>query len=131
MRLDVLPGRYAVHRFPPDAPWPVLPRDAPFVATARTAHELSIVAPETWKCDCERCEGGWGALAVAGPIPFDEVGVLADLSQTIAGAGLSLFVVSTFDTDIVLVKIPDLGLAIDALRRRGHEVGSPDRSEPQ
>jgi uncharacterized protein len=67
-------------------------------------------------------EGGWRALKLHGPIPFTEVGVLSVLAGALAGAGLSLFALSTYDTDYLLVKGVDLAGALEALRRTGCEI---------
>lgn len=66
-----------------------------------------------------RVEDGWKALKLEGPIPFEEVGVLSALAGALAGAGLSLFALSTFDTDYILVKEGDLAVALAALRDAG------------
>ena len=58
----------------------------------------------------------------AGPIPFSTVGVPASLVQPLAEAGISVFAISTFDTDYVLVKSADLGRAENAWRQYGHVV---------
>lgn len=70
-----------------------------------------------------RCERDWRCVLVAGPIPFSTVGVLASIVQPLAEAGISVFAVSTFDTDYLLVKAADLARAIDAWRRCGLIVG--------
>ena len=54
--------------------------------------------------------------------PFYAVGVLGSLTTPLADAGISIFAVSTFDTDYLLVKEKDLAAAVDVLRRRGHTV---------
>jgi hypothetical protein len=72
--------------------------------------------------DGVQCERGWRGLRVAGAMPFTAVGVLASLTIPVAAAGVSLFAVSTFDTDYVLVKADDLAKAVDALRAAGHTV---------
>ena len=69
-----------------------------------------------------RVEGGWRALKLHGPIPFSEVGVLSELAGALAGAGLSVFALSTYDTDYLLVKAADLGAAVEALRGQGHPI---------
>jgi hypothetical protein len=58
---------------------------------------------------------GWRALALEGPIGFTEVGVLASLITPLASAGIPVFALSTFDTDIVLVREADLAPALSAL----------------
>jgi hypothetical protein len=90
----------------------------------RTADELSIVCPQPAVPDGIRCERDWLCFKLAGPIPFTTVGVLASLVQPLAEAAISVFAVSTFDTDYVLVKSADLAGATDALRLKGHAVGS-------
>jgi len=67
-----------------------------------------------------RCERGWRGLEVEGPLAFEEVGVLASLTGTLAKAGVSVFVVSSFETDIVLVKEEKLADARRALEEAGH-----------
>jgi hypothetical protein len=67
-----------------------------------------------------RCEPGWRALAVEGPLDFGLTGILASIATPLAEAGISLFAISTFDTDYVLVKAERLDDAMEALRRAGH-----------
>ena len=68
------------------------------------------------------CERGWRCLLVAGTIHFSVVGVIASLTTPLAEAGISVFAISTFDTDYLLVKAEDLERAVDVLRRRGHTI---------
>jgi hypothetical protein len=67
-----------------------------------------------------RCEPGWRALAVKGPLDFGLTGILASIAAPLAEAGISIFAISTFDTDYVLVKAERLDDAVEALRRAGH-----------
>ncbi len=69
-----------------------------------------------------RAERGWRCLKVAGPFSFTEVGVLASLTEPLAPAGISLFAVSTFDTDYLLVKADDLSHAAETLTSAGHQI---------
>ena len=79
-----------------------------------------------------RHEGGWRVLKLEGPFEFSEVGVLASITAPLADAGVSLFAVSTFDTDYVLVKEEQLGAGAAALRGRGHEVSrAPSPTEEE
>ena len=61
-------------------------------------------------------------LAVRGPLAFDAKGILADLAGAIAAADVALLALSTFDTDILLVRQQDLAAATTALSSRGHAV---------
>ena len=69
-----------------------------------------------------RCERGWRGLRVAGAVPFATVGLLAGLLSPLAEAGISVFAVSTFDTDYVLAKEEHWALALDVLRRQGYRI---------
>jgi uncharacterized protein len=117
----VLEERYAVCRLPADAPWPAL-RAAPLASVTRTAEEISVVCRTEEAPPGARVEDGWRALKLEGPIPFEEVGVLSALAGALAGAGLSLFALSTFHTDYILVKERDLAAALEALPRSGFVV---------
>jgi hypothetical protein len=96
---------------------------ASLISVTRTAEELSVVCPSGSAPRGARVEDGWKAFKLEGPIPFAEVGVLSALAGALAGAGLSLFALSTFDTDYILVKEGDLEAARAALERAGGTVG--------
>jgi uncharacterized protein len=93
-----------------------------FFSVTRTGDELSVVCPEEMVPDNERSEEGWRALKLEGPFEFSEVGVLASVAAPLAEARVGIFVVSTFDTDYVLVKEEQLESAVAALRGLGHVV---------
>jgi uncharacterized protein len=111
-----------VCRLPSSAPWPA-PGGAVLFSVTRTADELSVVCLEADAPAGARVEGGWRALKLHGPIPFGEVGVLAGLSGALAQAGLSVFALSTYDTDYLLVRTGELPAAVEALRQAGCQVG--------
>lgn len=121
LRLRILGGRYAVARLAADEAVPGWASGA-FVSVTRTEEELSIVCSEESVPLTVRAERGWRCLAVAGPVPFDAVGVAASMARPLAAAGISLFLVSTFDTDYVLVKEDALPRAVEALGAAGHAV---------
>lgn len=117
-KLALLPERLAVCRFSPDAPLPVwvFHESATVWSLTRTPRELSVVCPEDdLPPSVEVAERGWRAFEVEGPIPFGETGVIAALTAPLAAAGIPVFVLSTFDTDLVLVRETHLEGAIDAL----------------
>lgn len=69
-----------------------------------------------------RAEPGWRVLKVEGPLDFSLTGILAALAGALANAGVSLFAVSTYDTDYLLIREEDLETGIRALRDAGYEV---------
>jgi len=123
LRFSVLPGSYAVLRLPPDAEVPAGALVPPFHSVTRTPAELSVVCPEGAVPVGARVEAGWALLALAGPFPFELVGVLSSFLAPLAEAGVSVFALSTFDTDYVLVKRERLDDALDALAAAGHGLG--------
>ena len=121
MALRVLPGDFSVLRLEADAAVPQVPGGA-FYSVTRTPHELSVVCETGLAPDAGASEPGWRALEVQGPLAFDQVGILAALSATLAGCGVSIFAISTYDTDYILLKETRLADAVRALRDEGHEV---------
>jgi uncharacterized protein len=114
----------AVSRLPPDAPLPDWATRGAFHAVTRTPSELSIVCSFDDVPAGVRAEKGWRCFSVAGPIPFEETGVLLSIAAPLAEAGIGIFAISTFDTDYVLVPGARLPAAMRALASAGHRVTS-------
>jgi hypothetical protein len=72
----------------------------------------------------ESVDRGWTVLEVMGPLDFSLTGVIASLVAPLAEADLPIFVISTFESDYVLVRSSDLGRAADALEDAGHEFAA-------
>lgn len=124
MTLALVPGRFAVCRFDPKEVVPPWAYAGDFYSVTRTMEELSVVCREDRVPEGVTCEAGWACLKVKGPLDFSLTGVLASLAAPLAEAGLSLFAVSTFDTDYLLVKAHRLDEALGALSKEGHTLRS-------
>ena|SRR5439155_6590242 len=122
MQLDLLAPPLAIVRLAPDADVPVWADRGPLTSVTRTPSELSVVCAQEHVPPEVECERGWRALVVAGPLDFSLTGVLAALAQPLAEAEVPIFALSTYDTDYVLVREPQLDAAIEALAAAGHEV---------
>ena len=122
MRLTLYEGHYAVARLAPESPLPTWLPPRGFFSITRTDHELSIVCDEDAIGDPVRVERGWRMLEVEGPIDFETTGVLASLVSPLAEREISVFAISTFDTDYLLVKEAQLARAIAALESAGHRL---------
>jgi len=118
----VLEETFAVCRLNPEDEIPAWATVAGFCSVTRTTDELSVVCPVEYIPEDVKVERGWRAFKVEGPLEFSLVGMLAGISTSLAEAGISIFAISTYDTDYVLVKEEKLGLAIATLRRQGYEV---------
>ena len=120
LSLTLLPERLAVCRLEPGAPLPSPGRDCHLWSVTRTAEEVSVVLPEEDAAPGWKVEPGWRAFQVAGPLDFGLTGVVASLTQPLADAGIPVFVISTFDTDYLLVKEANLERARETLAGAGH-----------
>ncbi len=122
MRLFALDELYAIVRLHPDAGVPDWVEGGHFWSVTRSDSELSVVCREEDVPPDASAERGWCALEVAGPLDFSLTGVVASLVSPLADAGVPIFVLSTFDTDYLLVREPDLPRAAEALRGAGHMI---------
>jgi len=122
---SLLPGAWGIARLDPSAAIPEWAASGAFASLSRTADELSIVCPEEAIPEGVRREGGWAMLKLAGPFAFDEVGILSAFLAPLAAAGVSVFAISTFDTDYVLVKAAALDTARKALASAAEGIRPP------
>ena len=122
LNLTLKPGRLSVCQLPADSALPAWAGSAAFVAIARTEEELSLVVPEAIAPADIKQEAGWRCLKVHGPLGFGLTGILASILDPLAHAGISVFAVSTFNTDYVLIKEINAEAAVAALRESGHTV---------
>ena len=128
LAVDVLPGEYTIVRLAVGSPLPATLLElagSALVSITRTPDEISVVCPTDLAPEGEQSHQGWRLLTVRGPLEFTLTGIMAALASALAAAGVSLFALSTYNTDHVLVKAVDLGRAIDALTEAGHEVHQP------
>lgn len=103
-----------------EIPKSVFEQDIFFIA--KTADELSIVCPQTLKVDSLDTESDWLALEVVGPLGFSLTGIMANISGVLAQAKISIFALSTYDTDYILVKQYAINQAIKALKKEGYHL---------
>jgi hypothetical protein len=119
-RIRRLSDTFGIHRLPAGAPLPAGLVDEPMVWIGRTEAELSVVCRERpERAAWGEVSGGWGALEVEGPLDFAIVGLLAEITAVLARAEISVFALSTFDTDYVLVPGDRLDEAVDRLGKAG------------
>jgi hypothetical protein len=123
LELQALSARFAVVRLPAGAglPWWAA-RGGEFLSLTRTPSETSVVCEEQFVPAESQAEHGFRALRVKGPLAFHLTGILATLAAPLSDAGVPIFVVSTFDTDYVLVRERNFGTAVATLKQAGHSV---------
>jgi uncharacterized protein len=122
LTLVLLDGGFAVVQCQPGMAL-VPPDTATLWSLARTANELSLVCTKaSVPPGALKVESGWRCFRFEGPFEFTLTGVLARVAGPLAQAGISIFALSTFDTDYVLVKEAALENAITSLRAANHQV---------
>ncbi len=119
LTLQILPDEFSIWQLPPNTPLPKID-DSSFWSVTRTPEELSVVSIAKHAPPEESKEAGWRCIGVKGPLAFELTGVLASLSVPLAEAEISIFAISSFNTDYLLVKANQLNLARTTLERAGH-----------
>ena len=95
---------------------------ARFLTITRTASELSIACEEQMVPEEVHAERNRRLMQIEGTLAFTLTGVLASVAAPQAGAGISIFAVSTYDTDYLLVSEEDLQEATQVLESAGHAI---------
>lgn len=125
LTLELSPEFFAVGQAPAGTPPPPHIFSASWYSLTQTPDELSLVieqdlAPAGWLVTDQ-----WRCLKVQGTLDFSLVGILAGLSAVLAAAGVSIFAVSTYATDYVLVQHKDIEPACEALEAAGYSLLKP------
>ena len=120
LQLNVLENLFTIHRFPPNHEIPNQIYESQFYSISKTDEELSIVCSSTIQVHSEKSDTDWSCIKVEGPLEFFLTGILAKISAVLAEAEISIFAISTFDTDYILVKSEKLPFAKKALLKSGY-----------
>ena len=89
----------------------------------KTDEELSLVCT-TKKAPAHAIEreDGWRGFRIRGTLDFSLIGVLSKISTILADSGIGIFVVSTYNTDYILVKEENREKAAQSLVAAGYNV---------
>lgn len=120
--LKLLTENFSIHSLPVNAKIPNVVFDEAIFFIAKTYEEISIVLPSHCQLESEDVETDWRALEVVGPLDFSLTGILSNISSVLANDKISIFAISTFDTDYILVKNNTVEAAISALRSNQYRV---------
>lgn len=120
LTLAVLDGTFAIHRLRPTAEIPPEILRQSVFSVMRTPQELSLLVREEVPVAADKTEPGWRGLVIEGTLDFGMTGVLAAISNVLAAAQVSIFALSTYDTDYIFVKADKLKSACEALRQAGY-----------
>ncbi|RHW77298.1 ACT domain-containing protein [Colwellia sp. RSH04] len=129
LTLRLINEAFAIHSLAKnsDIPAQVFKSDIYFIA--KTFDEISIVLPQNIQLNSDDVERDWQALEVVGPLDFTLTGILSNISTVLANEKISIFAMSTFDTDYILVKEAKIKAAIEALRANQYQVLIPSTQQ--
>lgn len=122
LSMTLLKEKFGVCRLGNNEPIPEWAQKSSFYSITRTTDELSVVCNQDDIPGDVKCEKDWRMLKVEGPLDFSLIGILSSISTVLARRGISIFAVSTYDTDYILVKDKDIFSAVDALSAEGYEI---------
>jgi uncharacterized protein len=111
---------YAIVRLASDAQIPDWATLGEFTSVTRTADELSIVCPIENLPANVQSPNRWICLKLEGPFPFSLTGILLSFIEPLSSNSIPIFVISTFDTDYVLIQEEFREAALDQLKEAGH-----------
>jgi hypothetical protein len=121
--LIVFEKKYSIYKFRKDAVLPEWVYATEFFSLTRTEEELSVVTVQTDHIsDSVECSKDWRILKIEGPLDFSLTGVIADISIILKEAKISVFIISTYDTDYILIKEKNLKTAMVSLQNKGYNV---------
>ncbi|MCA1712396.1 MAG: ACT domain-containing protein [Actinobacteria bacterium] len=123
LRPELDPTHLAVSRWPVD--WRPDPVPSGFCALVVDTDEVTLVCSEAQLAQYPPAEAevGWRRVTFAGPLPWEQVGFLADVAGRLANAQIPFTSLSGFTTDHVLVRAAQADLAVSVLR--GEEPPEP------
>jgi len=119
--LSVLSETFTIHKLSPDALIPEEILKSNFYSVSKTENELSLVSSEVIDVQSLQSSKGWKCIKVKGPLDFNLTGILASISDILTRGNISIFAISTFDTDYILVRSQDLSSARNKLRKADYK----------
>ena len=122
LTMKLLKEKYGVCRLNKNELIPEWAQNSDFFSITKTCDELSIVCSQDDIPNDIKCEKDWRILKIEGPLDFSLIGILASISTILAQKGISIFAISTYDTDYILVKNKDIDNAIQSLIKERYEV---------
>lgn len=122
MQLQILGNKLKVVKMEAESKVPEIVFNQDFYSITKTDEELSIVLDEDISIESDIVEYNWRAIKIVGTLDFSLIGILSQISTILAKAKVSIFAISTYNTDYILVKSDNLENAIDALRQNGYEI---------
>ena len=120
IKLKILDKIFSIHRLSPDVAVPPQVYDSELYSIIKTDNEISIVCDSSIQLQAEESVSGWSCLQIIGPLDFSLTGILSGISTVLANSKISIFAISTFNTDYILVETANINKAKQALIDSGY-----------
>lgn len=122
MQLEILDNKLKVVKLNTNETVPEVVFKQEFYSITKTNEELSIVLDEDINVSSNIVEYNWRAIKIVGTLDFSLIGILSRISTILAQAEISIFAISTYNTDYILLKANKLEKAIEVLKRNNYEI---------
>jgi hypothetical protein len=123
MNLIVLPGTYSIYQFNVHSKLPSWIYTSDFYSVTKTKDELSVVAlQKDYYLKGITADTDWRVLKIKGPLDLSLVGIIANISAILKEKNIPIFVISTFDTDYIMIKQRKVNAGITALKETGYNI---------
>lgn len=121
MQLKVLDNKLKVVKLKISDKIPEIVFNQEFYSITKTDEEVSIVLNENIDIQSDVIEYNWKAIKIVGMLDFALIGILSKISTLLAQAEISIFAISTYNTDYILLKADKLEEAIEVLKKNGYK----------
>ena len=121
MELKILDNKLKVVKLEPNEIVPEIVYKQEFYSITKTDEELSIVVNEDVNILNNVVEYNWKAIKIVGTLDFALIGILSKISTILAKAEISIYAISTYNTDYILVKADKLEKAIKVLEQNEYK----------
>jgi hypothetical protein len=125
MLLELLEGEYSVYKITNEESFVNNIFETKFISITKTEDEVSVVATSNFFHDFEKVEDGWKILKIDGVLDFSLIGILSKISTILANEEIGIFVISTYNTDYIMIKKENIEKAITILTKNKYEINIP------
>lgn len=122
LKLSLLKDVYGICKLPGDSPIPDWTQKGSWYSITQTEKELTIVCPQGVIPARVEYDGNWRGFRIDGSFDFSQIGVISSIAGPLAKAHISIYVISTYDTDYFLVKEANVEQAVTVLTDEGHSI---------
>lgn len=123
LNFNLLEKRYSIYKFESGSVLPDWINSSHFYSITSTDDELSVVALQTdFVNEGIACNRDWRILKITGHLDLSLTGIIADITDILKEKKVTIFIISTYNTDYILVKQSKLDIAINALKEKGHTI---------